>query len=92
MLFFVAADNFIQFFLGWEGIGLCSYLLINFWFSRIQAVKSAFKALIVNMVGDVSLMASFSIIFFYMELLIFLYSIHLYLIFNLNLFFFFIFN
>ena len=64
MLFFVASDNFIQFFLGWEGIGLCSYLLINFWFSRIQAVKSAFKALIVNRVGDVSLLASFSIIFF----------------------------
>ena len=64
MLFFVSSDNFIQFFLGWEGIGLCSYLLINFWFSRIQAVKSAFKALIVNRVGDVSLMASFSIIFF----------------------------
>ena len=63
MLFFVSSDNFIQFFLGWEGIGLCSYLLINFWFSRIQAVKSAFKALIVNRVGDVSLLAAFSIVF-----------------------------
>ena len=63
MVFFVCSDNFIQFFLGWEGIGLCSYFLINFWFSRIQAVKSAFKALIVNRVGDVSLLASFSIIF-----------------------------
>ena len=63
MLFFISSDNFIQFFLGWEGIGLCSYLLINFWFSRIQATKSAFKALIVNRVGDVSLLASFSIIF-----------------------------
>ena len=63
MLFFVSSDNFIQFFLGWEGIGLCSYLLINFWFSRIQAVKSAFKALIVNRVGDVSLLAAFSVIF-----------------------------
>jgi NADH:ubiquinone oxidoreductase subunit 5 (subunit L)/multisubunit Na+/H+ antiporter MnhA subunit len=43
---------------------LCSYLLINFWFSRIQAVKSAFKALLVNRVGDVSLLACFSLIFF----------------------------
>ncbi len=64
MVFFVCSDNFIQFFLGWEGIGLCSYLLINFWFSRIQAVKSAFKALLVNRVGDVCLLISFCLIFF----------------------------
>ena len=63
MILFVSSDNFIQFFLGWEGIGLCSYFLINFWFSRIQAVKSAFKALLVNRVGDVFLLASFSLIF-----------------------------
>lgn len=64
MILFVSSDNFIQFFLGWEGIGLCSYLLINFWFSRLQAVKSAFKALLVNRVGDVFLLAAFSVIFF----------------------------
>ena len=56
MLFFTS-NNFIQFFLGWEG--LYFYLLINFWFSRIQEVKSVLKALIVNIVGDISLMASF---------------------------------
>ena len=64
MLLFVASDNFLQFFLGWEGIGLCSYLLINFWSSRIQAVKSSFKAIIVNRVGDVALLAAFSLFFF----------------------------
>ena len=64
MILFVSSDNFIQFFLGWEGIGLCSYFLINFWFSRIQAVKAAFKALIINRVGDVSLLAAIALIFF----------------------------
>ena len=64
MLLFVASDNFLQFFLGWEGIGLCSYLLINFWSSRLQAVKSSFKAIIVNRVGDVALLAAFSLFFF----------------------------
>jgi NADH:ubiquinone oxidoreductase subunit 5 (subunit L)/multisubunit Na+/H+ antiporter MnhA subunit len=45
-LFLVTADNFIQMFVGWEGVGLCSYLLINFWFTRIQANKAAIKAMI----------------------------------------------
>ena len=43
MLILVTADNFVQMFVGWEGVGLCSYLLINFWFSRIQANKAAIK-------------------------------------------------
>ena len=64
MILFVSSDNFIQFFLGWEGIGLCSYFLINFWFSRIQAVKAAFKALIINRVGDVSLLSAIALVFF----------------------------
>jgi NADH:ubiquinone oxidoreductase subunit 5 (subunit L)/multisubunit Na+/H+ antiporter MnhA subunit len=46
MLILVTADNFIQMFVGWEGVGLCSYLLINFWFTRIQANKAAIKAMI----------------------------------------------
>lgn len=48
----VTADNFIQLFVGWEGVGIVSYLLINFWFTRIQATKSAMKAVIVNRIGD----------------------------------------
>lgn len=55
MLILISADNFIQLFVGWEGVGLCSYLLINFWFTRIQANKAAIKAMIVNRVGDFGL-------------------------------------
>ena len=48
MLILVTADNFVQMFVGWEGVGLCSYLLINFWFTRIQANKAAIKAMIIK--------------------------------------------
>jgi len=51
----VTAGNLVQRFVGWEGVGLCSYLLINFWFTRIQANKAAIKARLVNRVGDVGL-------------------------------------
>jgi len=55
MLMLVTGDNFIQLFLGWEGVGLASYLLINFWFTRLQANKAAIKAMLVNRVGDFGL-------------------------------------
>ena len=55
MLMLVTGDNFIQLFLGWEGVGLASYLLINFWFTRIQANKAAIKAMLINRVGDFGL-------------------------------------
>jgi len=53
MLFLVCSDNFLQMFLGWEGVGLCSYLLINFWYTRLLANKAALKAMLVNRVADV---------------------------------------
>ncbi len=52
MLMLVTADNFIQMFFGWEGVGLCSYLLIGFWFHRPSANAAAIKAFLVNRVGD----------------------------------------
>lgn len=63
MLLLVTADNFLIMFLGWEGIGLASFLLISFWFNRIQAGKSAIKAMIVNRVGDVGLALAIALIF-----------------------------
>jgi len=63
MLILVTADNFIQMFLGWEGVGLCSYLLINFWFTRVQANKAAIKAMIINRIGDFSLIIGILILF-----------------------------
>jgi len=64
MLVLVTGDNYLIMFVGWEGIGISSYLLINFWFTRIQANKSAIKALVVNRVGDMFLSIGFFAIFF----------------------------
>jgi len=63
MVFLVTADNYIQMFVGWEGVGLCSYLLINFWFTRIQANKAAIKAMLLNRVGDFSLLMGIVLVF-----------------------------
>jgi len=63
MLILISADNFLQMFVGWEGVGLCSYLLINFWFTRIQANKAAIKAMILNRIGDFSLLLAILVIF-----------------------------
>ncbi|GAT76316.1 NADH-quinone oxidoreductase chain L [Ehrlichia ruminantium] len=52
MLILVTSGNFLQLFLGWEGVGLCSYLLIGFWFEKSSATKAAMKAFIINRVGD----------------------------------------
>ncbi|WP_460451371.1 NADH-quinone oxidoreductase subunit L [Alsobacter sp. SYSU BS001988] len=52
MLMLVTADNLVQMFFGWEGVGLASYLLIGFWYNKPSAVAAAMKAFIVNRVGD----------------------------------------
>jgi len=52
MLMLVTADNFVQLFFGWEGVGLSSYLLIGFWYTRPAANAAAIKAFLVNRIGD----------------------------------------
>ena len=63
MIVLVTSDNFVQLFVGWEGVGLCSYLLINFWLTRIKANKAAMKAMIINRVGDIGLVLAMIKIF-----------------------------
>ena len=52
MLLLVCSENLLQLYIGWEGVGLCSYLLIGFWFYKESASNAAKKAFIVNRVGD----------------------------------------
>ncbi len=56
MLMLVTADNLVQMFFGWEGVGLASYLLIGFWFTKPSASAAAIKAFVVNRVGDLGFM------------------------------------
>ncbi len=64
MLMLVTSDNFIQLFFGWEGVGLCSYFLIGFWFKKETANAAAIKAFIVNRVGDFGLALGIFLIFY----------------------------
>ena len=65
MLMLVSADNFLQLFFGWEGVGVCSYLLIGFWYSKESANKAAIKAFIANRVGDFAFILGVITIIFY---------------------------
>src|SRR5262245_5069225 len=56
MLMLVLADNFLLLFVGWEGVGLCSYLLIGFWTERPSAAAAGKKAFLVNRIGDYGFM------------------------------------
>jgi NADH-ubiquinone oxidoreductase chain 5 len=64
MVILVTAGNLIQLFIGWEGVGLCSYLLINFWYSRVDANKSSIMAMVTNKVGDLCLLVAFAVVFY----------------------------
>ena len=64
MLMLVTSDNFIQLFFGWEGVGLCSYFLIGFWFKKETANAAAIKAFIVNRVGDFGFALGIFLIFY----------------------------
>ena len=64
MLTLVTSDNFLQLFFGWEGVGLCSYFLIGFWFKRDSANAAAIKAFVVNRVGDFGFALGIFLIFY----------------------------
>ncbi|RRQ26840.1 NADH-quinone oxidoreductase subunit L [Rhodococcus sp. Eu-32] len=63
MLLLVTADNFLGLYVGWEGVGLASYLLIGFWQYKPSAATAAKKAFVVNRVGDIGLMVALMIMF-----------------------------
>ncbi len=63
MLILVLADNLLLLFVGWEGVGLCSYLLIGFWFTKREKAVAGMKAFIVNRIGDAAFLASIFLFF-----------------------------
>nr|AHA41646.1 NADH dehydrogenase subunit 5a [Acavomonas peruviana]AHA41673.1 NADH dehydrogenase subunit 5a [Acavomonas peruviana] len=63
MEFVVLSSNYILFFIGWEGVGVCSMLLINFWNTRSEAVKSSIKAFFINRIGDYGLFLCWLLMF-----------------------------
>ena len=77
MLTLVSSDNFIQLFFGWEGVGLCSYFLIGFWFKKESANKAAIKAFVVNRVGDFGLALGIFLIFYIFGTVNYLSLIHI---------------
>lgn len=65
MLFLVSAANVTMLFIGWEGVGILSYLLIGFWYNRIPALKGAIKAILFNKIGDIALLFAIGLLISY---------------------------
>lgn len=65
MLMLVSANNFLQLFFGWEGVGLVSYLLIGFWYQKESAIQGSLKAFLVNRVGDFGFLLGIALVFAY---------------------------
>ncbi len=63
MLLLVMGNNFLVLFIGWEGVGLCSYLLIGYYFNRVSAAKAATKAFVVNRIGDAGFLIAIFLVF-----------------------------
>ena len=63
MLLLVLADNLLLMFVGWEGVGLCSYLLIGFWFHHANKALAGMKAFVINRVGDIGFLVAMFILF-----------------------------
>ncbi len=76
MLLLVCSDNLLQLFIGWEGVGLCSYLLIGYWYEKKSANDAAIKAFVTNRVGDFAFLIALMMLFFYTR------SLNFYEIFN----------
>ncbi|MCK4908633.1 MAG: NADH-quinone oxidoreductase subunit L, partial [Planctomycetes bacterium] len=67
MILLVAADNLLLMFIGWEGVGLCSYLLIGFWFEKKANATAGKKAFIVNRIGDFGFMLGIFLLFWSLD-------------------------
>jgi NADH-quinone oxidoreductase subunit L len=65
MVWLVTSDNYLQLFVGWELVGLTSYLLVGFWFTRVEAAKSAVKAILFNKIGDCFFLGAIALVFCY---------------------------
>ena len=77
MLMLVLADNFLLTFLGWEGVGVCSYFLVSFWFERSTAAVAGKKAFVTNRIGDFGFMIAMFLIFSAFGSLDYLDTLHL---------------
>ena len=63
MLLLVMGNNYVVLFIGWEGVGLCSYLLIGYYYDRVSAAKAATKAFVVNRIGDAGFLVAIFLVF-----------------------------